>query len=326
MSQSSIYYESKKDPCDPRWGDFLICQLSDVPVRGKGLFLVGFPSDLGVVENGGRPGAKNGPEQIRKFLFKLTSDPRCQGLNFIYDFGNLELEGLSLSKLDEKSRAFTTQVVTDLSSELRSRGIPICLGGGHEFAYSALRPFLESEQEDWIVVNVDAHLDARPYSGIPHSGTAFYRLVEDVPNFAMRLLEWGIQPSSCSRSHLDWLTQKGAEIVFADDPLDRVDYWLNSVANSRSSGKKLNCYLSVDIDAFSADIAPGCSAPQPLGIRWEKFHQFLKKLLSKTDLAWLGLFEVAPSLDGAGQVTSRLAAQIIHHAATEQLFQKQRQS
>jgi len=59
-------------PDDPRVGHLL----------GRGLgsgeapraVLVGFPTDVGVSRNGGRPGAAEGPGAIRRLLYRLTPD------------------------------------------------------------------------------------------------------------------------------------------------------------------------------------------------------------------------------------------------------------
>jgi formiminoglutamase len=286
---------------------------------------MGYPFDQGVVANGGREGAMFGPKAIRNFFYKLTPHPIFGAPDFIIDFGDVMIEAdSSIVALDEKAYQFTRDVVKSLSTFCNL--LTICIGGGHEFGYSSLKPFLDNQKEEWIVINVDAHLDVRPFLGIPHSGNPFYRLATDIPHFGPRFFEWGIQPSSCSRFHLKWLFEQGASISFAEDLECQFDVWLENKINSMTKQKKIKCYLSVDIDAFAASLAPGCSAPQPYGIQLEPFQKLLKKLVSKTDLCWLGLFEVAPPLDGADQRTSRLAAQILFNALTELLCQKHKQS
>jgi formimidoylglutamase len=318
------FYQSKKDPLDPRLGDLLVDDLSRASkdsLDSFGLAVMGFPCDRGVVANGGREGARLGPSTIRNFFYRLTPHPLLGAPDFIFDFGDVGVEAEdSLKVIDQKAYRFTQDVVESVSRF--SNLLPIGIGGGHEFGYSSLKPFLDRQKEEWIVINVDAHLDVRPFSGIPHSGTPFYRLAQDIPNFGSQFLEWGIQPSSCSPFHLKWLLEKGATVSFAGDSEEKFDLWLEDKMNSIGCKKKIKCYLSVDIDAFAASLAPGCSAPQPLGINFEAFQKLLKKLISKTDLVWLGIFEVAPTLDSLDQRTSRLAAQILFNTVTELLSQK----
>lgn len=315
---------------DPRFRDYIkpigLGVSSDLD---RGLAILGYPSDLGVSANGGRPGARLGPNHIRDFLYKLTPHPIYGGPQFIWDFGDAQVELSSLEVTDQRSVTFTQTVVSQLAQYKSLQILPVCLGGGHEFGYASLKPFLDTVESltDCIVINLDAHLDARPYNGTPHSGTPFYRLVNEIPNFGQRFLEIGIQPSSCSRAHYDWLKQRGVEILFADNFLQGLSSWLDHQSQSLSHGtKKLKCYLSIDIDVFAASLAPGCSAPQPQGIQIHDFDKIIELLLSKAHIEWLGIFEVAPPLDGVDHRTSRLAALLIHKIFTEQLCQRYRQS
>jgi len=315
---------------DPRFGDLLKPVGSGISSsEDRGLVILGYPSDLGVSANGGRSGARLGPNQIREFLFKLTPHPIIGGPQFIWDFENAKVDLNSLERTDEIALTFTQSAVTKLFQYKSNYFLPVCLGGGHEFGYASMKPFVDANENltDCIFINIDAHLDARPYHGIPHSGTPFYRLVDEIPEFGQRFLEIGIQPSSCSRAHYDWLKNRGVEILFAHNFLLGLSDWLEHqgllLANTN---KKLKCYLSIDIDVFAAHLAPGCSAPQPQGIEMFEFNQILEVLLTKAQIEWLGIFEVAPLLDGVDQRTSRLAAQLIHKVFTEQLFQIYKQS
>lgn len=325
LNNSTFTYVSKGDPHDLRLGDYISDLNLTSPDGVSSLAILGYPSDAGVIANGGRAGAKLGPDSIRQFFYRLTPHPKKGHPDIIWDFGNASVDQLSLQQIDQSAVEFTKSVANRIQKSC-SRVLPICLGGGHEFGYASLLPFLPRDTQDWVVINVDAHLDVRPCNGVPHSGTPFYRLIEEVEGFATHFLEWGVQPSSASSQHLEWVQRKGGSVVFEYEGLDQVKKWLDLIVNSKTSQNKTKCYLSVDIDAFSACLAPGCSAPQPQGISLESFNQLLTLLQPRFELAWLGLFEVAPELDGPDQRTSRLAAQVCYNAVTELWCQKQKQS
>src|SRR5687767_12383820 len=59
---------------DPRLGHLLGRALG--PGRAPRVVMLGFPSDLGVRRNGGRPGAAGAPPEIRRALHRMTPDAR----------------------------------------------------------------------------------------------------------------------------------------------------------------------------------------------------------------------------------------------------------
>src|SRR5215467_4067002 len=64
-------------PDDPRLAEIIEPWNGDEGALTKGrAVLIGFPQDEGVRRNGGRPGAAQAPNEIRKWLYRLTpGDP-----------------------------------------------------------------------------------------------------------------------------------------------------------------------------------------------------------------------------------------------------------
>src|SRR5882724_4090090 len=74
---------TRNDPADPRRGEVAkpITSFDVAP----GIVVGGYPDDEGIKNNSGRPGANNGPESIRRFLYRMAqTDSRP-----LYDFGDL---------------------------------------------------------------------------------------------------------------------------------------------------------------------------------------------------------------------------------------------
>ena len=69
--------------------------------------------------------------------------------------------------------------------------------------------------------------------------------------------------------------------------------------------------MSVDIDGFSSQYAPGCSQSWPIGIDPVSFFKMFSYLMERFEVRVLGIYEVAPPLD-LGPLTSRLAGLIAY--------------
>ena len=94
--------------------------------------LIGFPTDEGVLRNGGRPGAARGPAEIRRWLVRLTPDARDAArfttlLEHTADLGDIALTG----NLDADQAALGEVV----GGQLRLGRFIILLGGGRETVF-----------------------------------------------------------------------------------------------------------------------------------------------------------------------------------------------
>ncbi len=82
--------------------------------------------------------------------------------------------------------------------------------------------------------------------------------------------------------------------------------------------KSKKVFLSVDIDAFTSNEAPGCSQSWTTGLVTKDFLAALAWLIQEYDVRGLGLYEVSPPLDQDNR-TSKLAALIAHGFIFNQL-------
>ena len=88
---------AKERPGDPRLGEWVI-QVSHpneikAEKKRRAIALMGSPDDTGVRLNRGRPGAHQGPDTIRRQLYKMTppADFRWEDSIQLYDAGNIRL-------------------------------------------------------------------------------------------------------------------------------------------------------------------------------------------------------------------------------------------
>lgn len=319
---------SRQDPDDRRLGDLVrpydVAQDSLSFAEGRRTFVVGgYPDDEGIRLNGGRPGAALAPASIRKPFYKMT--PALQEVaDFdLFDAGDLDIAnggragavGLG-ARHAEGSRVCT---------EVLSRGARwIGLGGGHDYGFSEAKGFIDwarTQKVKPLVINFDAHFDVRPTTGGFSSGTPFYRLLEASAVGGGETLfdfaELGIQAQCNSQKHFQWLKDRGARVLTMEDVEASGETFEICAARLLEDWilRPRPTFLSIDIDAFSSAVAPGCSQSWATGFMPSDFFPLFDLLLRRLDVRALGIYETSPPLDQDDR-TSKLAALIMHRYVT----------
>ncbi len=296
---SKDFFFTKHDPADPRIGD--MAKVGNLEtLQANDFAVLGYPDDEGIKLNGGRVGAAEAPDAIRKCFYKMTPGLLSNVTVSIKDLGNISAETIS------DRHTFAQETV----SKILAKNVNlITLGGGHDYGYPDGAAFLKNSVNP-LIINFDAHLDVRPYTNVPHSGTPFSRLLTD---FKFDFAEVGIQSHCNSKEHLNWAKRHGAkvltwdEIMFSDDDMAvSILRFLEPMTSIRR-----DVFISVDIDGFSSNYAMGCSAPNPLGFDPTNFFKIFKVLCKQLNVKLVGIYETSPPLDFSF-LTSKLAAQIIH--------------
>ncbi len=291
---------SRHDPSDPRLGDRVAKSAQDADVA-----IVGYPDDEGIHINGGRLGAKAGPDAIRNWLYRMTPHPKMAARCFC-DLGNLKAQG----DLNQRH----TEAASTVEDVLLKKQRVLALGGGNDYAYADGLGFLRACGDPKIkpvIVNVDAHLDVRdPAKGLS-SGTPFFRLLE--LNQEFDFVELGIQTLCNSRAHWQYVEAKGGHIIAMDEILQSGTSLVECVTSRLGDLllKARPAFLAIDIDAFAYPFAEGSSAPWPLGLLPHDFYPLLALLLKRWDVRVMGIYEVSPSLS-QGHASAKLAAQWAH--------------
>ena len=305
---SSLFF-TKNDPKDLRLGDFATLNNT---LHEFEFGLLGYPDDEGIQLNGGRLGACEAPDRIRKHLYKSTF-PNNQQPAF-KDLGNLDVSKMSLAERHQSAKNYVT-------SNLKDQRRLITLGGGHDYGYPDGAGFLEwakNQKGKPLVLNFDAHLDVRPLDRGLSSGTPFYRLLTEGFDFAF--VEIGIQSQCNSPNHLDWLQQQGGHCLSYDQFLASGRSFSDFVLEGLTPflERQRPCYVSVDIDGFSSAYAMGCSQSWATGMDPDSFFRILNTVIRRTNCPILGIYEVSPPLD-LDDRTSKLAALIAHRYILEHM-------
>lgn len=297
---------SKNDKEDPRLGECVqLLPDSDIHQLEKIDFdfaLVGYPDDEGISLNGGRPGAHAAPRSIRTYLYKMTPHLASSRLPKILDLGDIEPATIPLEERHEMGR----QTVQFLA---QTKKYWISLGGGHDYGYCDAAGFLDIFKNEAVLINFDAHMDVRPTDKGLNSGTPFHRILKEFEG-QVDFAEVGIQNQCNSKAHINWAKSKGATVFTLDDVNNQ---GLNQLLKNYLKGKEQKkLFLSIDIDAFTSNEAPGCSQSWTTGLLTKDFLQSLEWMIEHFDVCGLGVYEVSPSLDSDNR-TSKLAALLIHN-------------
>lgn len=269
----------------------------DLDVAEAIAVLVGFPVDKGVARNGGRPGAADAPDRLRKWLYGMTPDARRHQafvnlLRQTKDVGNVNSEGSLENLQDALGRT--------LASPLRHGVLPIVLGGGHETTYGHFLGYVEAEQ-DVTILNWDAHPDVRPLiDDRPHSGSSFRQALEHPTGLCRHYTVAGLLPHSTAPAHLQFIEAHDGRYLWADD-LSRQT--VEAIYESTAAPTM----VTFDLDAVDQSQAPGVSAPAVGGIDQDLWLYAAYQAGRCPQVTSIDVVELNPAVDQDDR-TARLAA------------------
>lgn len=269
--------------------------------------LIGLADDLGVQLNGGRTGARAGPRAFRAALARYGvpwDGERRRALDVpVYDAGDI----IPASGDGEPALLETHDRVERAVAALQERGLTtLCVGGGHDLSLPAIAAASASLGVALGGVNLDAHLDVREKVG---SGMPFRRLIEQGHLAPRRFVELGLGRFVNDARDLDWLRARGASTVHVEAILER---GLDAHAALDVAASEGPAFLSIDLDALDQSVAPGVSAPNPLGVPLRDAAKLAEAAGARREIRHFDLMEFNPSYDVDGH-TARAAALLFLH-------------
>jgi len=303
-----------EDPSDQRMGHHIERAPADFELfcsslKSGDFCILGYPDDRGVERNGGRTGALLGPEIIRKHLYKMTPSYSRKEWPRVVDLGDLRSWSHDLPLAHEEARKCIAKI--------RKQGAKIIsLGGGHDWAFPDFVDFAKnSASKQKKIINIDAHLDMRPLPKDEkrgwQSGTPVCRINEEnAQTSELSFATVGLQKHCNSQDHIEWAHSRRVTTMFLEDmPHNSADAWnlvLDRLELKQSSSE---IGLSIDLDAFAQNVAPGVSAPQVFGLSPSLVSKFLSNY--RDQISQLGIYEYNPNYDRDEQ-TARLAALLVY--------------
>ncbi len=271
-------------------------ELADDAALGPGdVVLLGLCNELGVIANGGRPGAAQGPVAFRKAFYRL--DAACLGGRRFWDAGDVPF--------DAPYEDFLNAAQTVVAICVKAGALPMVVGGGHDCSYGNYLGLCDALGEPPAVIAVDAHLDLRP-THEPSSGNPFFRMLEHgLPG--ERLVEVGLIPWVNASAHRAYGEAKAARLHFLEPGASFVPVEQVQAALAAFQAQERRILATFDLDVFGAAHAPGVSAVNPWGLSADAGLALAQAFGACPAVVCLDLMELAPPLDSDGR-TSRFAA------------------
>lgn len=297
---------SRDDPNDPRLGEVVRWQPADY--EHSDVVILGCPQDEGVSRNRGRVGAADAPDAIRWQFYRLTT---FNIKKKIFDLGNVQIAD-TLEATHETMKAVVSQILKD-GKRL------IVLGGGNDISYPdgcAMAGVFGPDQ--WIGVNVDAHLDVR-LAEERNSGTPYRQLLDEGHLRPEYFYEVGYQTHLTSPIYYEYIRSLGVHRISLELLRSRAEADLELKEQIREKfighSTSLNTFFGFDLDAVRMADAPGTSTPSPLGLRAGEFIQLVKYAASLANTRIIEFSEVNPRYDTDDR-TSKLVAIGMHRFCT----------
>ena len=253
-------------------------------VKGSDAVVWGIPFD-GAVTN--RPGARFGPQAIRRASAIFDSDPQYPFHRDLFDQLAVVDYGDCLIDIGNPQRT-PTAIEREAARLLRSGAFLLSLGGDHFVTWPLLKAHA-AIHGPLALVQFDAHQDTWPDDGrrIDH-GSFVGRAVRDGIVDADRSIQIGVRshaPQDCSIKILyghEVEEMRASDIAYA--------------ITERTDGHKT--YVSFDIDCLDPAYAPGTGTPVSGGPSTAKILSVLRQL-TKVNLIGADVVEVAPPYDHA---------------------------
>jgi formiminoglutamase len=272
--------------------------------------LIGFRCDEGIRRNHGRVGAAEGPAAIRHALGRMPV--HNQDFDY-YDAG-------SITCIDGDLEA-SQKALGEVVALLLEHGIkPIVLGGGHELAWGHYQGISRVyPTQNLGIINFDAHFDLRPL--LPNnegsSGTPFLQIAQ-AHDSAKRRFDYnvvGIQHTGNMSQLFETASWYKTKIILADElHQGHQQKCVDFIDRIIDENEKI--YLSICLDVFSAYVAPGVSATQPLGLKPWDIIPLIRQLAASGKVISFDIAELSPRYD-IDHRTAKLAAiliyEFIHH-------------
>jgi formiminoglutamase len=256
-------------------------------------------SDIGVIRNGGRNGARFAPKAIYSILKKLAWHGPWNHKITTHFFSDQKFEKENF--IDAQSKEFEK-----ISEHLNKSPLSIQIGGGHDHIYPFLRA-ISRKHKKIICFNIDAHCDTRTDKE-PHSGTPF-RQFTDLQSTEFELHQIGIHSYSNSVTTMSPLSN--AKVDFHFSPIEmNLNQKIESIL--KSIDDDVAVVFSLDLDALEAGIMEGVSAVNHQGITSREVQEILQTVLnSKKGKKYFGFYEYNPLYDNLSQKGARFVASLI---------------
>ncbi|MFH1594022.1 MAG: agmatinase [Candidatus Omnitrophota bacterium] len=176
--------------------------------------------------------------------------------------------------------------VKDVTGEiLKAEKLPVILGGEHSITIGAVKAVKEVFQ-NVSVLSLDAHYDLKDiYKDSKYNHACIARRVQEI----CPIVEVGVR--SLAKEEKDFLDSQPANvnIVSVYDILETPN-WKKKASQLLSN----TIYITIDLDVFDPSVMPSVGTPEPGGIGWYEFLDFLRIVIKDKKVVGLDIVELSP--------------------------------
>lgn len=168
---------------------------------------------------------------------------------------------------------------------LQLEKFPVILGGEHSVSVGGVRA-AKKFFKNLSVLHLDAHYDLRDeYKGSKLNHACVARRIQEI----CPIVEVGVR--GISKEEKDFLNTNppNVSVMSVYDILETHD-WKKKVARALSE----NVYITLDLDIFDPSLMPSVGTPEPGGLGWYEFLDFLKIVTGERKIVGLDVVELSP--------------------------------
>ncbi|HLM42961.1 MAG TPA: arginase family protein [Myxococcaceae bacterium] len=293
---------SAADPRDPRASSFFRPFSPGLSLQGRNV-LLGLPYDGGI---SARPGARFGPKALREALSSVGSFDGQKELGEVVDMGDLALTSMN--------GAMVHVHIEEAAHNLFAAGArPLFVGGDQGLSGSLVRGLAAARPELRLaVISLDGHLDVSDYQDAAtlSNGTAIRRALETGILTGARTAMIGLRRFSTSQYDLAWARQQGLHLYSVEDIAERGALAVAREALAQVSSQADALYLSVDLGAADAAVAPGVGSVGVGGLSSREMIEVVRTVSADPRLVGADLMELSPPHDENAR-TAKLTARLL---------------
>lgn len=245
--------------------------------------VLGVPLDMAT---SGRPGARMGPDAIRRASVNLA----WEGKKFPWDFNlfkRIKLVDAGDLVFDcGDAEDFTYRLEAATSEILKSGKTMLALGGDHFITLPILRAYAKHYGE-MALIHFDAHTDTYANGSAYDHGTMFYHAPKEGLISPRHSVQVGIRTEYKQEGHgFNVINAMQANDMSADEIVEQI----REIVGDKP------VYLTFDIDCLDPAFAPGTGTPVCGGLTSDKILKIIRALKG-INLIGMDVVEVSPPYD-----------------------------
>ncbi|NOH98270.1 agmatinase [Vibrio sp. 99-70-13A1] len=247
------------------------------------LVVLGVPLDMAT---SGRPGARMGPDAIRRASVNLA----WEGNKFPWDFNVFDrakvIDAGDLVFDCGDAEDFTYRLEAATNEILKSGKTMLALGGDHFITLPILRAYAKYHGE-MALIHFDAHTDTYANGSNYDHGTMFYHAPNEGLISPKHSVQIGIRTEYDKQDHgFNVINAMEANDLSADDIVARI----RDIIGDKP------VYVTFDIDCLDPAFAPGTGTPVCGGLNSDKVLKILRGLAG-VNIVGMDVVEVSPPYD-----------------------------